>query len=156
MKNLESSLSPTSERFRLDQKVDDPIKRTFLKYGLITIGFVFLIGTVVFSVVTLTLSFHEKKQTEFPSIKESVNTGTSYINRSVWQADKGRVGSKIARKNVPAKRAIVMHSLSEPCDPDFCKTTLTMRQHESFNLGYDDIHENFVIGTDGIVYEGRE
>lgn len=153
---LESTFNPVLERLSTEPRKrhsDDPIN--YLKTSLVIFGFMLLIGTIVYTVVSQALSFQDAKQKGFPNSEQNINMAAFYVNRSVWEADNGRIGSKVISKNIPAKRAIVMQSMSDACEPDFCRFILKQSQLESFNEGYDDILANFIVGTDGVVYEGR-
>lgn len=152
---LDSAFNPMLERSSTDPSAshrDNRIVRKYMKTFLIVFGFIILIA-IVFGLVSLILTFHETKQKENLKRDENENIADFYKNRSVWEADNGRVGSKINGKSI--KRVILMQSTSPPCGSDFCRLVLLRRQHESFNAGHDDILENFIVGTDGNVYEGR-
>lgn len=81
-----------------------------------------------------------------------------FFNRSEWKAlpMKGRI-----KLNLPAKRIILMDTVTDPChDVDDCKLFMQKRQNSSYlsqfqSMQIQDIPENFLIATDGTIFEGR-
>ena len=77
-----------------------------------------------------------------------------FVNRSSWKADLGRIGSKLLK--VPVKKVIVKQSnTTQPCDVKSCEKSLIKKQFSSFYPEEEDIKANFIIATDGTVFEGR-
>ncbi|XP_036272222.1 peptidoglycan recognition protein 1 [Pipistrellus kuhlii] len=76
------------------------------------------------------------------------------VPRSEW----GALPSTCARElEVPVPYVVVSHTAGSPCDtPALCLQQAQNVQHYHVRtLGYCDVAYNFLIGEDGLVYEGR-
>lgn len=121
----------------------EPAKNKSLRKIVFISGTVFLIGTIV---AFVTMYFKSQVQESGKHI--------SFVDRNSWNADLARIGSKPLR--VPVKRVIVKFSnATESCDITSCHSTLIREQFSSHYPERDDIEANFIIGTDGTVFEGR-
>lgn len=73
------------------------------------------------------------------------------ISRDKWLDDLGRVGSRPLK--TPVKKVIVFETnVTEFCELDSCSSNILKG---NFYPYFEDVKENFVIGTEGIVFEGR-
>lgn len=149
MPSLNSILNPAEKITNQPE-----LKQKFIRPSLLAFGFLLLVGTVVFCVVSLTLKLNADSGKP-PSNSPAINIHSFYVNRSVWQADSGQIGSKVVSKNSKAKRVILSSDSKSICGPESCRSALKKRQNDHSNSLYDDIQENFVIGSDGNIYEGR-
>uniref|UniRef100_A0A1A9W1I3 Peptidoglycan-recognition protein n=1 Tax=Glossina brevipalpis TaxID=37001 RepID=A0A1A9W1I3_9MUSC len=68
----------------------------------------------------------------------------------------GRRGSDINYRPIPVKYVIIHHTVTPECDSFVtCSELLqNMQSYHMQSLKYDDIGYNFLIGSDGNVYEG--
>ncbi|CRL00273.1 CLUMA_CG013546, isoform A [Clunio marinus] len=77
------------------------------------------------------------------------------ISRDEWLAQPAN--NELSNLILPAKRVIIAHTATEPCDTQ-ASCTLRTRYIQTFHMesrSWDDIAYNFLIGGDGAVYEGR-
>lgn len=119
------------------------MKRFFLGGGV-----VLLIGSIAIFYITILMKKDTKVADDTP-VKSDL-----FVRRSFWNADLGRTGSMPLTR--PVKRVIVMKSnVSEPYDKDSIGLFLKTEQFSSFYPDHEDIKENFIIGSDGTVFEGR-
>ena len=73
------------------------------------------------------------------------------ISRHKWINDIGRIGSK--RLKTPVSKVIVFDSsVIETCEEETCIKNLA---DQSFYPFFEDIKVNFLIGTNGKIFEGR-
>ncbi|XP_058386687.1 peptidoglycan recognition protein 1-like [Diceros bicornis minor] len=61
------------------------------------------------------------------------------------------------RLNLPVRYVVVAHTASSPCDtPASCvRQVRNVQSYHVQKLGWCDVSYNFLIGEDGLVYEGR-
>ncbi|KAG4080681.1 hypothetical protein HA402_013211 [Bradysia odoriphaga] len=68
----------------------------------------------------------------------------------------GRTAVKVPYQIIPVPNVIIHHTVSQTCDTkSSCATIISNIQNHHMNeLDFDDIGYNFLIGNDGLVYEG--
>ncbi|XP_070079167.1 peptidoglycan recognition protein 1-like [Equus przewalskii] len=76
------------------------------------------------------------------------------VPRREWRG----LASNCDRKlSLPKSYVVVSHTAGSPCDtPDSClKQVQNVQNYHKGTLGWCDVAYNFLIGEDGLVYEGR-
>ncbi|CAL8105813.1 unnamed protein product [Calicophoron daubneyi] len=79
--------------------------------------------------------------------------GVTVVSRSEWGA---RSPVEKTLMHDPKPYAIIHHTATSTCSGDHCKTV--MKGIQNFHMdtrGWSDIGYNFLVGADGVVYEGR-
>lgn len=143
LKNLDPSQQTGNQETEVHPPGNWVRSKNYKKKIFIAFCVLLLIGIIV-TIVSLTV----KRPTNINSDQ------TSFIDRILWKADLGMIGSKALK--VPVKRVIVKQSNgTQSCDINTCPSALIKEQFSSLYLGYDDIEPNFIIGTDGTIFEGR-
>ncbi|XP_041362856.1 peptidoglycan-recognition protein SC2-like, partial [Gigantopelta aegis] len=76
------------------------------------------------------------------------------VSRSDWGA---RRPSAVTLMDVPVSRVIIHHSATSPCyTSNSCKARVkSIQNYHMDTKGWWDIGYNFLVGEDGLVYEGR-
>ncbi|XP_072464157.1 peptidoglycan recognition protein 1 [Notamacropus eugenii] len=76
------------------------------------------------------------------------------VPRSEWRALPSRC---LRPLNLPVEYVLVSHTAGNPCfSPSECEQRMRAIQNDHVQIqGYCDIVYNFLIGEDGLVYEGR-
>lgn len=122
---------------------------------------IFLAGLVAASTVTtLKLVSRDRSGGEPDSEDDSdddlpMNLTERFITRGEWGADERRVSDRNPLTFRPAKFVVVIHTAGPDCTKTInCENIVRGMQNYHFDL-YGDISYNFLIGGDGIVYEGR-
>ncbi|XP_036599564.1 peptidoglycan recognition protein 1 [Trichosurus vulpecula] len=76
------------------------------------------------------------------------------VSKSEW----GALSSNCVRPlNLPVEIVLVSHTASDPCfSPADCEQQMRLLQRDHVQIrGFCDIVYNFLIGEDGLIYEGR-
>ncbi|XP_055843403.1 peptidoglycan-recognition protein SA-like [Episyrphus balteatus] len=100
---------------------------------------IFTLSVVILGVI---FSVESEKNKDCPTIK----------SKRQWS---GLAAKNVDYQTIPVQYVIVHHTVSQECDSFAeCATILQNIQNYHFSLGYSDIGYNFLIGNDGLVYEG--
>ncbi|XP_026464184.1 peptidoglycan recognition protein-like [Ctenocephalides felis] len=77
------------------------------------------------------------------------------IPRSAWTS--APLNSEVEDLEGEAPLAIILHTVSQSCkNSQECKEVVkSIRNYHVDVLGFDDIGYNFLVGGDGLIYEGR-
>uniref|UniRef100_A0A1A9W385 Peptidoglycan recognition protein family domain-containing protein n=1 Tax=Glossina brevipalpis TaxID=37001 RepID=A0A1A9W385_9MUSC len=77
------------------------------------------------------------------------------VTRDEWNARPH--GDSLVPLNIPVERVIVCHTASDICETlDACKYRVNVIQNLHMDsMDFDDIGYNFLLGSDGRIYEGR-
>jgi hypothetical protein len=87
------------------------------------------------------------KTWEKPEVSE-MSQLPSFVAKNKWINDAGRVASK--RLNTPVTKVIIFDTVvEEACEKEGCF------YQEDFYPKFEDIKENFIISTKGVILEGR-
>lgn len=92
---------------------------------------------------------------ETPVIKKRLESITQLqtIARDSWKSMKNKVGKR--KQLIPIQRVIIMETGADSCTTlEGCKQFLQHKQNKDYPKA-DDIKENFFVGLDGTIYEGR-
>lgn len=91
---------------------------------------------------------------ETTGIKASSDPPFEIITRAMWHAQP-EGPDKILLKP-PSKRIMISHTVTDECDNlQECIETMQNMQRHHLEQTFNDIHCNFFIGGDGLVFEGR-
>nr|XP_035946261.1 peptidoglycan recognition protein 1 [Halichoerus grypus] len=76
------------------------------------------------------------------------------VPRTEWEAPASKCSKKL---KLPVRYVVVSHTAGSPCDcPASClKQVQNVRDYHAGTLDWCDVGYNFLIGEDGLVYEGR-
>ncbi|CAD7003634.1 peptidoglycan-recognition protein SD [Ceratitis capitata] len=76
------------------------------------------------------------------------------ITKSQWNGVEAT--NELSKQTLPIGRVIILHTAGAECkDVDNCSQQVRNIQHYHLSSHFDDIGYNFLIGSDGNVYEGR-
>ncbi|KAJ8687418.1 hypothetical protein QAD02_023212 [Eretmocerus hayati] len=97
------------------------------------------------------------KENEFgKKLLQPASSGVRIISRKDWGAS-SPIDSPRHLKVQPAPYAIVSHTATQSCH-NAAKCVLNVRMIQTFHIeakGWVDVGYNFLVGGDGLVYEGR-
>lgn len=97
----------------------------------------------------------EANSLETPVIEKRLESITELqtIARDSWKSMKNKVGKR--KQLIPIQRVIIMETGADSCTTlEGCKQFLQHKQNKDYPKA-DDIKENFFVGLDGKIYEGR-
>ncbi|XP_026286548.1 peptidoglycan-recognition protein 2-like [Frankliniella occidentalis] len=97
-------------------------------------------------VVTIVIASLQTGKAEFPGL----------VTRREWNAWDPRYAKVPDELPLPVRTVIVHHTTTRPCDSRAdCAKIVLFIQDLAFDTDNDDIPYNFLVGGDGLVYEGR-
>lgn len=110
-------------------------------------GFLTLITGLMFTLfLAITTENHQKIEEIF-----DMKPSELLISRNKWVIDLGRVGSTPLK--TPVKKVIFIETIVKKlCKKDACGLNVLK---ENFYPCFEDLKENFVLGIDGTILEGR-
>lgn len=119
------------------------------------------ISTAALETTTKVTSTTETSTTEFTSTSSEITSSTDEtsddmfrtVSRADWRALPLKSKKKLAS---PTERVMVMDTQTVTCSgDDACINFVQNRQNSSYLANSQDLPENFLISTDGTIYEGR-
>jgi len=128
---------------------------------------VFIIGIIVWTSLSQSKNFYyklgdgddDRKNIPVESTIDRDNIGSGLVLRRVtrdeWVAQPPK--TKLDPLNLPVSRVILAHTATERCEVQ-STCVFRVRYIQSFHMDskkWDDIAYNFLIGEDGMVYDGR-
>ncbi|KAL7732638.1 hypothetical protein ACLKA6_013567 [Drosophila palustris] len=145
------STAPNATGTKLDESCEAPALCPFLPHTIsrkaIVITAIFVAFTIVLAIVLATTTNVFGKTVNKMSLK--------VISVADWEGRQPK--GNLTKLELPVHRVIISHTAAEGCEsPDICAARVRVVQNFHMDgWNWDHIGYNFLIGGDGLVYEGR-